>query len=63
MNALTKKVRTLEQDMVKLIEGSGLPSVVIDLTLTNLLNQVKAIGEREVDPDGNESVRKDGVGE
>ncbi len=63
MNALTKKVRTLEQDMVKLIEGSGLPSVVIDLTLTNLLNQVKAIEEREVDPDGNESVRKDGVGE
>lgn len=63
MNALTKKVRTLEQDMVKLIEGSGLPSVIIDLTLTNLLNQVKAIEEREVDPDGNESVRKDGVGE
>jgi len=63
MNALTKKVRTLEQDMIKLIEGSGLPSVIIDLTLTNLLNQVKAIEEREVDPDGNESVRKDGVGE
>lgn len=61
MTELTKRVKKFELEMKTVVEQSGLPPVVIDLVLTNVLNQIKNIEEQEVDP--NAELHKDNVGE
>lgn len=65
MTRYTKAVKAFEQQIVTAVNQCGLPPIVCDLVLTNVLNEVRKIEEKEEDSapqDGNESeVKPNGV--
>lgn len=67
MTKYTKAVKAFEQQIITAVNQSGLPPIVCDLVLTNVLNEVREIEEKEEDPapqDASESeVKTDGVHE
>lgn len=50
MTNYTKAVKAFERQIISAVNQSGLPPIVCDLVLTNVLNEVRKIEEREEDP-------------
>lgn len=50
MTNYTKAVKAFEQQIVTAVNQCGLPPIVCDLVLTNVLNEVRKIEEKEEDP-------------
>ena len=50
MTNYTKAVKAFEQQVISAVNQSGLPPIVCDLVLTNVLNEVRKIEEKEEDP-------------
>ena len=50
MTNYTKTVKAFEQQIVTAVNQCGLPPIVCDLVLTNVLNEVRKIEEKEEDP-------------
>lgn len=50
MTNYTKAVKAFEQQIISAVNQSGLPPIVCDLVLTNVLNEVRKIEEKEEDP-------------
>ena len=48
MDELTKRVHDLENAVIDTINKSGLPPIVVDLTLSGILNNVKQIEAEQV---------------
>lgn len=68
MTNYTKAVKAFEQQIVTAVNQCGLPPIVCDLVLTNVLNEVRKIEEKEEDHEPQESpveseVESDGVHE
>lgn len=50
MTRYTKAVKAFEQQIVTAVNQCGLPPIVCDLVLTNVLNEVRKIEEKEEEP-------------
>lgn len=50
MTNYTKAVKAFERQIISAVNQCGLPPIVCDLVLTNVLNEVRKIEEKEEDP-------------